>query len=210
MVDRNLDTIRNFITRRDQEGLDYFLPETDMVDLGSLPRPFQSGYIAVAIGAQHETKRLPLELLLKLCSSLKHPLIILGDQHDQGTADAIVKALPEMQILNKCGILNIHQSASLVQQSRLLITHDTGLMHIGAAFNKKIISIWGNTVPKFGMYPYQADPDSVQFEVDGLRCRPCSKIGYQQCPRKHFRCMMEQDIPGISQAAERLFKVIGQ
>jgi ADP-heptose:LPS heptosyltransferase len=83
-------------------------------------------------------------------------------------------------------------------------------MHIGAAFNKKIISIWGNTVPKFGMYPYQADPDSVQFEVDGLRCRPCSKIGYQQCPRKHFRCMMEQDIPGISQAAERLFKVIGQ
>jgi ADP-heptose:LPS heptosyltransferase len=205
MVDRNLDTIRSFITERDQQGLDYFLPEGDIVDMQSLPRPFRSGYIAMAIGAQHQTKRLPPELLLNLCASLKHPLIILGDHHDQNEAEAIVKALPEKQILNKCGELSIHQSASLIQQSRLLITHDTGLMHIGAAFGKIILSIWGNTVPKFGMFPYMADPASVQFEVDGLRCRPCSKIGYQKCPRKHFKCMKEQDVAGISQAAERLF-----
>jgi ADP-heptose:LPS heptosyltransferase len=83
-------------------------------------------------------------------------------------------------------------------------------MHIGAAFRKKIISIWGNTVPKFGMYPYMADPASVEFEVNGLRCRPCSKIGYQQCPRKHFKCMKEQDISGISQAARQMFRVTGQ
>ena len=210
MVDRNLDTIRNFISERDHQGLDYFLPESDTVDLQTLPRSFQNGYIAMAIGAQHETKRLPLELLLRLCTTLKHPLVMLGDRHDKATADAIVKALPDKQILNQCGVLNIHQSASLVQQSRLLITHDTGLMHVGAAFKKKIISIWGNTVPGFGMYPYRADPASVQFGVDGLRCRPCSKIGYQRCPRKHFKCMAEQDISAISQAAERLFRVTGQ
>ena len=210
MVDRNLDTIRNFITERDREGLDYFLPETEAIDLQTLPPSYQNGYIAMAIGAQHETKRLPMELLLQLCGALEHPLILLGDRHDKITADSIVKALPDKEILNKCGVLTIHQSASLVQQSKLLITHDTGLMHIGAAFKKKIISIWGNTVPKFGMYPYQADPASVAFEVYGLRCRPCSKIGYQQCPRKHFKCMKEQDISGIAQAARQLFRVTGQ
>ena len=66
MVDRNLDTVKNFISERDQKGLDYFLPESDIVDLYTLPRSFQHGYIAMAIGAQHETKRLPVEMLMKL------------------------------------------------------------------------------------------------------------------------------------------------
>jgi ADP-heptose:LPS heptosyltransferase len=210
MVDRNLATIRNFITERDEEGLDYFIPSRDEIDPGSLPSAFQSGYIALAIGAQHQTKRLPEDLLVELCSSLNHPVIILGGNDDQHIADSVMKALPGKHILNHCGALNIHQSASLVRQSRLLITHDTGLMHIGAAFKKKIISVWGNTVPKFGMYPYKADEASVRYEVNGLRCRPCSKIGFQECPKKHFRCMREQDISGISQDAVRLFAATGQ
>jgi ADP-heptose:LPS heptosyltransferase len=78
-------------------------------------------------------------------------------------------------------------------------------MHIGAAFGKKIISIWGNTVPEFGMYPYRANPASIQFEVDGLKCRPCSKIGHQACPKKHFKCMLNQDLDGIALKAEGLF-----
>jgi ADP-heptose:LPS heptosyltransferase len=77
-----------------------------------------------------------------------------------------------------------------VKQCKALFTHDTGLMHIAAAFKKKIYSIWGNTVPEFGMYPYKTDFEV--FEVKGLDCRPCSKIGYAKCPRGHFKCMREQ------------------
>ncbi len=210
MVDRNLDTIRNFISVRDQEGLDYFIPAGDEMDTGSLPDQFRHGYIAFAIGAQHQTKRLPDDLMIELCRAMKHPVIILGGKEDHHAAEAIRKALPDREILNQCGNLNINQSASLVRQSRLLISHDTGLMHIGAAFKKIIISVWGNTVPKFGMYPYMADTKSIQFEVEGLNCRPCSKIGFDKCPKKHFRCMRDQDISGISQAADRLFRITGQ
>ena len=210
MVDRNLDTIKHFISERDGEGLDYFIPPAEEVDTASLPRPFQNGYIALAIGAQHRTKQLPQDLLVELCNGLENPVIILGDTHDKEIADAITGSLPGKQILSRCGDLNIHQSASLIRQSRVLITHDTGLMHIGAAFKKKIITIWGNTVPRFGMYPYLPDSASVQFEVQGLRCRPCSKIGFQECPRKHFKCMKEQDIPGILWAAELLFNATVQ
>lgn len=205
MVDRNLDTIRTFISERDQEGLDYFIPEGEEVDIATLPEAFQEGYIGLSIGAQHETKKLPVFSLIELCKRLRQPVIILGGPTDKEIGESLVNALPEKSIYNSCGLYRLHQSASLVKQAKILITHDTGLMHIGAAFNKKTISVWGNTVPKFGMFPYKPHPSSLQFEVNGLKCRPCSKIGYQKCPKKHFKCMLDQDIKGIAQAAHHLF-----
>jgi len=205
MVDRNLDTINAFIEKRDEGGLDYFIPEQDEVDTRSLPAAFKDGYIGLSIGAQHETKKLPVDLLVKLCHALEHPVVILGGPGDRDTGETIVSSLPGKNIFNSCGKYSINESASLVRQARVLITHDTGLMHAGAAFRKKIISVWGNTVPRFGMFPYRSDTSSVQFEVNGLSCRPCSKIGYQKCPRGHFKCMVEQDLSGMIYAANRLW-----
>lgn len=205
MVDRNLDTIRTFIETRDDLGLEYYIPGESEISLLSLPPSFRTGYVGLSIGAQHETKKLPPESLIRICQNLDYPVIILGGPEDRALGADIVSALPGKKILNGCGTYSIHQSASLVRQARLLITHDTGLMHIGAAFRKKIISVWGNTVPRFGMYPYRTDPSSVQFEVVGLSCRPCSKIGYQKCPKKHFRCMLDQDLDGIAREAGRLW-----
>jgi ADP-heptose:LPS heptosyltransferase len=72
-------------------------------------------------------------------------------------------------------------------------------MHIAAAFKKPIISIWGNTVPEFGMTPYYGNYNINQqlFEVKNLSCRPCSKIGFNACPKKHFNCMHLQDAIGL-------------
>jgi heptosyltransferase-2 len=205
MVDRNLDTIRTFIESRDQKGLDYFIPAESEVSMHTLPKAFARGYVGLSIGAQHETKKLPLQSLVSLCEKLSYPVIILGGPEDRERAGQIITALPGKDIHNACGPYSIHQSASLVRQARVLITHDTGLMHIGAAFRKKIISVWGNTLPRFGMFPYRADSSSVQFEVSGLNCRPCSKIGYQGCPRKHFKCMLDQDLDGIAVATRQLW-----
>lgn len=210
MVDRNLDTIRTFINEPDQEGLDYFIPEKHEVDLSLLPGPFLNGYMGMAIGARHQTKKLPVDSLVRLCSLLDYPIVIIGGSEDLDKGEEIARRLPDREIFNGCGRFNLHQSASLVRQCRVLITHDTGMMHVGAAFRKKIISIWGNTVPRFGMYPYRADPASVMCEVEGLRCRPCSKIGYRKCPRNHFRCMNEQDIGEIAGIANRLYQATGQ
>jgi ADP-heptose:LPS heptosyltransferase len=80
------------------------------------------------------------------------------------------------------------------------------MMHIAAAFKKNIISIWGNTIPEFGMYPYIPNMDYYKFEVEGLKCRPCSKLGYKKCPKKHFNCMNMQNIKGIIDLSNRLLK----
>jgi ADP-heptose:LPS heptosyltransferase len=67
------------------------------------------------------------------------------------------------------------------------------MMHIAAAFKKKIYSVWGNTIPAFGMTPYLADDKLKIIEVENLSCRPCTKIGFEKCPKGHFDCMQKID-----------------
>jgi hypothetical protein len=52
------------------------------------------------------------------------------------------------------------------------------------------------------MYPYYPANKILDqyFEVKDLPCRPCSKIGYAECPKKHFNCMMGQDMEKIADA----------
>jgi len=205
MVDRNMETLKAFDIHDDGEGLDYFIPKDEEVDIGNPGKEFTKGYIAVAIGAQHATKKLPVEKLIELLKLIEHPIIIIGGPEDKEVGDVICEALPSKIIYNACGNYSINQSASLVRQARLLFSHDTGMMHVGAAFKKITLSVWGSTDPVFGMYPYRADSKSVKFEVKDLACRPCSKIGYDKCPKGHFKCMNEQDISGIAERANALF-----
>ncbi|MDO7852902.1 glycosyltransferase family 9 protein [Hymenobacter convexus] len=206
IVQRYLDAAAPLGVQDDGRGLDYFIPAGQEIDLTTLPAPFQrGGYVAVAIGAQHATKRLPLEKLVELCQRLApRPVLLLGGPEDAPIAEAIIAALtasetkslspqvPNPPIHNGCGRYSLHQSASLVRQAQFVVSHDTGLMHIAAAFGKQIFSVWGNTVPAFGMYPYKTDFQSL--EVQGLPCRPCSKIGFAKCPQGHFKCMRDQNL----------------
>jgi ADP-heptose:LPS heptosyltransferase len=78
-------------------------------------------------------------------------------------------------------------------------------MHIAAAYHKKILSVWGNTVPEFGMSPYKPEKGSEILEIKQLTCRPCSKLGYHECPKKHFRCMNDLPEDQIIDWVEREF-----
>ena len=192
IVDRYMETVKQFVQKNDMQGLDFFIPEDDEVNVKNLPENFHSGYIAFAIGAQHSTKRLPDDKIISICKKTDRPIVLLGDKNDAIVAQKVVSAVGD-NIYNACGKYNLNQSASFVKQAELVITHDTGLMHIAAAFKKRIISVWGNTIPEFGMYPYLAAEGSEIVEVKNLKCRPCSKIGFNSCPKKHFKCMNDMD-----------------
>lgn len=187
IVDRCLDTLKTFNIQNDGEGLDYFIPYKDQVEPESLPETHRKSYVAYAIGGQHFTKKMPAPRMIELCRKINHPIILLGGPEDFEAGEEIRNALGDAQILNACGKYNFNQSASLVQKALIVFTHDTGLMHVAAAFRKKVYSIWGNTIPEFGMYPYRTAFEKL--EVKGLGCRPCSKIGYSKCPKGHFKCM---------------------
>lgn len=201
IVDRYMETIKLFVEKNDMQGLDFFIPAKDEVEIKSLPENFQSGYVAFAIGAQHSTKRLPDDKIISICKKINRPIVLLGDNNDDIVAKKVEVAIGN-NIYNACGKYNLNQSASFVKQARVVITHDTGLMHIAAALKKRIISVWGNTIPEFGMYPYMPDEDSEIIEVKNLKCRPCSKIGFNHCPKKHFKCMNDIDEDSIIQKVQ--------
>ena len=187
IVDRYLETAKYLGVKNDNKGLDFFLSANDKVDVSI----FTKDYIVFVIGGQHATKILPNEKIISIINKVNKPVLLVGGPEDFERGEQIVASTNNT--LNTCGKYSVLQSASLVQQAKMVITHDTGMMHIAAAFGQKIYSVWGNTVPEFGMYPYIENEDSKRIEVQALSCRPCSKIGYAKCPKGHFKCMQEID-----------------
>ena len=204
IVDRYMETVRSLGVQNDNKGLDYFIPYRDIVERDWLPEQHQRGYVAFAIGGQHETKKLPLKRMIELCEKINYPIVLLGGKEDVKNGEAIESKLGNDLIFNACGKYNFNQSASVVQQAEIVFTHDTGLMHVAAAFKKKVYSIWGNTIPDFGMYPYQTN--FVLIENRHLRCRPCSKIGHKKCPHGHFKCMNDISFDFQIKELKQLYK----
>jgi ADP-heptose:LPS heptosyltransferase len=205
IVDRYLDTCNLFDIQNDNKGLDFFIETKNEVPISTLPTSFLHGYVALVIGAKHATKQMPDAKLAELCKKISHPVILLGGSEDKEKAELIIKLTSKESVFNACGKFNLQQSASLVKQAKVVVTHDTGLMHIAAAFKQRIISIWGNTIPEFGMYPYIPGFDQSIFEIKGLNCRPCSKIGYNSCPKTHFNCMNQQNVDSIAHECNGLY-----
>ncbi len=192
IVDRNMETLRSFNIVNDGKGLNHFIPEEDEFPLMELPEPFKNGYVALVLAGTYFTKRMPVAKYRKLISESNIPFVLLGGKGERASAAGILE-WNTGNVVDFTGKLRINQSASLVKNARLVIANDTGLMHIAAAFHKTILSVWGNTTPELGMYPYLPGEGSEILEVKGLPCRPCSKLGYHECPKKHFSCM--NDIP---------------
>jgi len=196
IVDRYLETVEPMGIKPDGKGLDYFLSIHDFVDVKTLYlKNAVTNYTVLVAGGSYYTKQIPLNKLAEICSRIQTPMIILGGAADKIVGEELKKQFP--QLINLCGSLTLNQSASVIKQSSLVITSDTGLMHMAAAFNKRIISVWGNTIPEFGMGPYMPQPENQIMEVMHLPCRPCSKLGYNKCPRGHFKCMNNIDVGAI-------------
>ncbi len=194
IVDRYLASVAKLGVVDDGAGLDYYIPAVQQIQTEQIPETHRKGYVAIAIGAAHFTKRYALKHLIELCQILKQPIILLGGPEDRATGQEIAELSGNTQVWNACGLFSLHGSASLVSQARVVVSNDTGLMHIAAAFQKPIVSIWGNTIPEFGMYPYYGKNSALQAVIaqnKGLSCRPCSKIGFDKCPKRHFKCMMD-------------------
>jgi ADP-heptose:LPS heptosyltransferase len=204
IVDRNLDTLRPFNIINDGKGLDHFIADSDEYRIEELPEVFQKGYIALVLAGTYFTKRLPETKYQQLITQSKLPFVLLGGKSERAMAD-IILAWETGNVVDFTGRLRINQSASLVKNARLVISNDTGLMHIAAAFRKKILSVWGNTSPELGMYPYLPGDGSEILEIKGLSCRPCSKLGYHKCPKKHFRCMNDLSEDQITSWVKREF-----
>lgn len=206
IVYRYMQSVSQWGVKYDGKGLDIFLSPQDHV---SLPNPFTS-FIAIVIGAQHMTKQIPAEKIIEIIRQLPVPVVLIGGVDDQEKGERIKQALPDSMIFNAAGKYSILQSASIILQSKVVITGDTGMMHIAAALKKPVVSVWGSTVPEFGMTPlFPSGNESLSTIIQNtkLSCRPCSKLGFSKCPRGHFRCMNDLNISDIISGLNRYQEV---
>lgn len=203
VVDRYFEALSVLKVQNDGLPGEFYLNPEDNVSLSELIQGDR--FVAFALGAQFATKRMPLSKMIEVLDQINLPLVLLGDQNDAPVAEKLCQHFPEKQLIQACGKYSLRQSASIVQQAAVILTHDTGLMHIAACFQKPIVSVWGNTVPELGMYPYLPNHPFLFsiHECKPLSCRPCSKIGFKTCPKGHFACMNQQDAKAIATSVKK-------
>ena len=171
IVDRYFSAVKKLNVINDGKGLDYFIPEKEEMTPDKLPFTHIAGFCVLVIGAKHFTKQIPKEKLEELCTKVAMPILLIG------------------------GLLI--GFGTRYAGGKFVITPDTGMMHIAAAFNKRIISIFGGTEKRLGFTPYNNNANSVMIENTNLSCRPCHKHGLDKCPKGHFKCMLDLDMQKV-------------
>ncbi len=206
IVDRYMDCVLSLGVKNDQQGLDYFTNPESEQHVSEMTKEVPKPYVVVVMGAAHKTKVPPVEKYKEILQALDKNYVLIGGKGDAYMA-AQIAATKGVRTFNFCGKTSLDQSALMIQQAALVITPDTGMMHVAAAYKKPIVSLWGNTVPEFGMTPYYGAYKIPSFiaQVQNLSCRPCSKIGYDSCSKGHFNCMNQIDVSAIKDWVDQTF-----
>ncbi len=207
LIDRYFESMGALQIKDDGLGMDFFINEKELSkEVKNLS--IKNGFISLVLGANYLTKRVPIHLVEYLLSTfVNETFVLIGGKDVLDEALQLQRKYPNLvNMVDQC---DLQGSAYLLSKSSMVITGDTGMMHIAAALKKPIISIWGGTHHDLGMYPFYGflNPDlNVSMVNENISCSPCSKIGKHRCPKGHFKCMMDQDKDRLSQSILRLKK----
>lgn len=201
---RYLETLQPLgIFSTDSQPHLHFLPEHESQAV-HLINPLQGQpFYGLVLGATYATKRWIDDYFLEFIDRMAMPLVLLGGQSEATLAQRIIDSV-SVPIINAVAQTDLLTSAAIIKQCSFLVTHDTGMMHMADAFEIPCAVIWGNTVPEFGFEPIHTK--YINLQVSDLACRPCSKIGFQACPKKHFRCMKDQTPEAVATAIQDWLK----
>ena len=175
----------------------------------SLPDAPDQPLLAVAPGARWPTKRWPVARFAAVAQELAREkqaaVVVLGGPDEARLAHELCGKL-DVPVINGAGTLPLMDSASLLSRCRLLISNDSGLMHMATALQVPVVAIFGPTVQEFGFYPFQARAEVVS---EPLPCRPCSTKGSRRCPRGHHACMQDISSARVLAAARAMWRSNG-
>ncbi len=158
----------------------------------NISRPF----ITLAPMAAHPLKRWPLEYWQKLIvENPRQFFVALGSESERSELDQIKGE----NFLNLAGQLSIMESGAMISLSSLLVSNDTGLMHIAEQTGKECIALMGPA--PFG---FPSRPKTVILQKN-LSCRPCSKHGQGPCVNSEFqKCLRDISVTEVSHVLNRI------
>ena len=186
VVDRYFATVASLNVVNDNQGLDFNVSSSIKPEFNT-----SQSYIAWCIGGTHNPKKLSAKQITQVVSKLKIPVVLLGGNNDLDIAEEIINNVECKSVYNFCGKLSVQESSYLIKKSKMLLTNDTGMMHIASALKMPIISFWGCTKPSLGFSPYMTDPSSIKI-ISKRSAKPCSKHG-RHCKYGKNGCIKEID-----------------
>lgn len=173
----------------DEKGLEIFLPQKHQYEI-SLEEENDNYFIGFCPGSRHFTKRWPAEYFVELGLKLlrdNYKIVLFGGKDDKEICSKIWELIPGS--INFQNDDNLLITSSLMKYCKLIVTNDSGLMHAASAVGVPVLVLFGSSVKEFGFAPYKTK--SLIIENETLSCRPCSHIGKEKCPKKHFKCMKD-------------------
>ncbi|MEW6510803.1 MAG: lipopolysaccharide heptosyltransferase II [Bacteroidota bacterium] len=216
VAERYLETVRPFGVLNDRKGLDLFIPGEARASVDSLLAEEHllkgTPCIGICPSAKHGNKMWPAERFAAaagaLASQLGAAILLFGGETDRARCDHIALLIQREftgpQVINLAGWSSLIETAAALERCRVVLTNDTGLMHIAAARGVKLVAMFGPTVRRFGFFPPEATSRVV--EQQNLSCRPCTHIGLPRCPKRHFRCMKDTSVETVVAAAAGLLE----
>jgi len=215
VADRYIEPVKSYRIENDGGGLEIFIPDETAARITEKVSSLKSRSFGKIVGlcpsAKHATKRWPEERFIEagiiLSRELNAKIVIFGGNNDAELCARISHGI-KSKAGDECAIdyssqFSLLETAAAMDFCDIIVTNDSGLMHIAAARCKKIVAIFGSTVREFGFYP--VGTENIVIERNGLYCRPCSHIGLDSCPERHFRCMNDivtDDVVGAVKAID--------
>jgi ADP-heptose:LPS heptosyltransferase len=142
-----------------------------------------AGFVALAPGARHHTKRWPPGHWRALAERLaERGLAVVG------VGDAAERELLCGGPIGEAYGAPLDVTAALLARALVVVANDSGLMHLATAVRRPVVALFGPTVRALGFSPYRAE--AVVLER-AMRCRPCSATGGPFCPLLHHRCLRD-------------------
>ncbi|MFC1502227.1 lipopolysaccharide heptosyltransferase II [bacterium] len=206
---RYIRALKSWGVEDDGEGLDLVVASPARKSILSILKEAgvkkKNRLIVLAPGAGRGTKRWPADKFTEVGNYFHQKgmrVCIVGGNGDETVCDRIHRDMlfPVMNFVSK---FSLHETAALIAESDILISNDTGVMHIGCALRKPVVALFGPTTHHLGFSPFRTQAKVIERDLD---CRPCSYHGTETCPKGHFRCMVDISSSQVIQAAEKLLK----
>lgn len=205
VVDRYLEPLQSWGPVADRRPRLYVPPNETLST--AVERDLESGsLVAVAPGAAHATKRWWPERFAEAADRIAGEqkngrVVLLGAVGDRSAAEDVHRRL-NTPVVDLVGRTSLREMILVLNRCRVLLTNDSGAMHVGAALGVPTVAVFGPTVREFGFFP--VGPRTAVAEGGALPCRPCSLHGRSRCPERHFRCMADVTVDRVVDLARRV------
>ncbi len=190
-VQRHLQTAFGKHVAEEQVRFRLHLPQEIIRAAKELLAPLgNEDFMAIAPGAASDLKRWPLESFAQIIASEeKSRIVLVGGAESQSLGERLIQN-GDARIVNLIGKTTLLELAAVLQRSSLLLSNDSGPMHIAAAVGTPVVAIFGpSDAKRYG--PYGDQHRIVRLDL------PCSPCGQAQCPLGTHACMRDLGVDHV-------------